>query len=385
MEKPHHRCENVSLTVAPTQTHARTQGASVQTHCAFATPAAAGPDLHAEWGELADRAAATPFNHPGWIATWADAFADQPLSLYGIRREGRLVGIAPFLERRRIVVSPTNWHTPRFELVAADESARHELARGLLERGRHRVDLSFLDEGSGDIGALRAAATEDRRLLIDRPIQRSLYVDLDGDWEDYTSELGGKVLREVRRRRRRLEAEGAVEVAFVTPDEGVEALLEEGFSVEGSGWKHERGTAIASRPETRSFYTGVARWAAERGWLLLAFLRVDGRVAAFDLCIEQGGRTYVLKGGYDPAFRQFAPRTLLLHDSLQRAFARGGRSYEFLGADEDYKRRWATGVRERRRLQAFGRTPAGRGGYTLWTVGRRAGKRAVAIRDKLAR
>jgi len=173
-------------------------------------------------------------------------------------------------------------------------------------------------------------------------------------------------------------------VEFRKPADDLDELLREGFAVEGSGWKSAQGTAIASDPDTLRFYTGVARWAAEQGWLVLAFLRVNGRVAAFDLCIEQGGSTYVLKGGYDPAFRAFAPRTLLLHDSLVRAFESTARSYEFLGADEDYKRRWATGARERRRFQAFPRSATGRAGYAAWTVGRAAGRRALALRERVA-
>ena len=34
----------------------------------------------------------------------------------------------------------------------------------------------------------------------------------------------------------------------------LERLLQEVLTVEASGWKGEAGTAIASRPETRSFY-----------------------------------------------------------------------------------------------------------------------------------
>jgi CelD/BcsL family acetyltransferase involved in cellulose biosynthesis len=197
--------------------------------------------------------------------------------------------------------------------------------------------------------------------------------------------VGGKIMREVRRRRRRLEAEGSVRVDFVRPVERLQELLEEGLAVEGSGWKTERGTAIMSRPETYRFYLDVARWAADRGWLVLAFLRVDDRVAAFDLCLECGGRTYVLKGGYDPAFRAYAPRTILLHDSLERAFARRMSSYEFLGTDEEYKQRWATGMRERHRFQAFPRTATGCASYATWTVGRSAGRWALALRDRVPR
>jgi CelD/BcsL family acetyltransferase involved in cellulose biosynthesis len=356
--------------------------AAVPASSARARAAPAALDLYEQWAGLAERSAASPFAHPGWIGTWAAVFGGRRLAVEAVERDGRLVAIAPFCSLRTGVVSPTNWHTPQFELLAVDAAARSELAARLVARARHRLDCSFLDEGSDGLAALRDAATAADRLVVDRPIQRSLYVEVAGDWDAYRGHVGSKQLRELRRRRRKLEAEGRVDVEFRRPavDE-LDALLREGFAVEGSGWKSEQGTAIASCAETRSFYTDVARWAAEQGWLILAFLRVDGRAAAFDLCLEQGGRTYVLKGGYDPAFRSFAPRTLLLHDSLVRAFENRMRSYEFLGADEEYKRRWATGARERRRFQAFPRTATGRAGYALWTAGRAAGRRALALRE----
>ena len=345
----------------------------------------ASADLYKEWAGLAERAGASPFAHPGWIGTWADVFAEGRLSTHAVRHDGHLMGIVPFCQRPTGLVSPTNWHTPQFELVASDATAARELADALVARARHRLDVSFVDDSSGDLRAIREAAGRAGHLVVERTIQRSPYIDTAGDWEDYRKHVGSKPLRELRRRRRKLEAEGRVRVEFVRPDADLDRLLEEGFAVEGSGWKDRQRTAIASRPETLRFYTDIARWAAAQGWLVLAFLRVDGRLAAFDLCLEHGGRTYVLKGGYDPAFRAFAPRTLLLHDSLERAFENRMRSYEFLGADEEYKRRWATGARERRRIQAFPRTATGRAGYAAWTAGRAAGRRALQLRESVAR
>jgi CelD/BcsL family acetyltransferase involved in cellulose biosynthesis len=113
-------------------------------------------------------------------------------------------------------------------------------------------------------------------------------------------------------------------------------------------------------------------------------MRVDGRCVAFDLCLEDGRRCYVLKGGFDTAFRAFAPRTLLLAESLERAFGLGFESYEFLGRDEDYKLAWATGAHEAWRLQAFPRSPTGVAGYVAWRYGRPAAKRALGLRGRLA-
>lgn len=63
-------------------------------------------------------------------------------------------------------------------------------------------------------------------------------------------------------------------------------------------------------------------------FLELSFARVqnapalEGRGGA---SLPPHGRTYVLKGGFDTSYREFAPRTLLLHASLERAFALGTR------------------------------------------------------------
>ncbi|HEX8075666.1 MAG TPA: GNAT family N-acetyltransferase [Thermoleophilaceae bacterium] len=364
---------------------ARRQEGRVTWRDAAPGPVPRSATLQEEWGELADRTHAPPFLHPGWIASWTDAFADGRLSVLAMRREERLVGIVPFVQRATGTVSPTNWHTPLFGLLAEDGRARGELADKLMAHTRHRLDLSFLETQSADLDACHQAAERSGYRTNVRTIQRSPYVEIDGDWDAYVAGVGGKIRRELRRRRRKLEATGHVSVEFAQPRREVAGLVAEGLEVEGSGWKSDRGTAIASRPETRRFYTEVATWAASRGWLLLAFLRVGGRVAAFDLCLEHDGRVYVLKGGYDPAYRAFAPRTILLHASLERAFARTMRSYEFLGTDEDYKLRWATGVRERRRFQAFPRTVAGVAGYLTHTAGYSAGKRLLGLRDRYAR
>lgn len=340
--------------------------------------------LTREWDELCDRVEAPPFLYPGWIGAWADAFGGERLAVIAVRREGRLVGVAPFLDRSTGTLSPTNWHTPRFGFVAEDDFTRAELARLLVQRAKHRLDVCFLYAGTGDVRALRAAAAGAAHRTHVWTTQRSPFVEIEGDFGTYERSVGSKRLRELRRRRRKLEAVGEVTVEFVSPGpHDLGSLLDDGFRVEGSDWKSEQGTAILSRPETARFYTEVARWAATRGWLSLAFLRVDGRCAAFDLCLEAHGRVYVLKGGFDTELRQFAPRTILLHASLERAFGAGLRSYEFLGADDDYKLPWATGMRECKRLQVFPGSATGVAGYLAWRYGRPAAKRALALRERL--
>ena len=211
-----------------------------------------------------------------------------------------------------------------------------------------------------------------------RTLEKPPYLQTDGDREEYERVLDRRVLSESRRRRRRLSEEGELSFDSNNGREGLDALLEEGFRVEASGWKGEAGTAILSREETRRFYTEIARWSAERGWLRLAFLRLDGRAIAFQYLIEHGGVVSQLKGGFDEEYRKFAPGTLLVQEVIARAFDSEARRYEFLGADEPFKLEWATARHDRNLLQAFAPTVAGRVDRAAFEYGRPAAKRVLA-------
>jgi CelD/BcsL family acetyltransferase involved in cellulose biosynthesis len=144
------------------------------------------------------------------------------------------------------------------------------------------------------------------------------------------------------------------------------------------GWKGARGTAIASQPHTRRFYIEVARWAADRGWLRLAFLRLDGRPLAVQYLLDVNGVRYALKGGYDPSAERFSPGILLLEALLEHAFATAARRFALLGGDEPYKARFATDNHELVLFQAFTPSLTGSLHRATWAYGRPMAKRAQA-------
>ena len=333
--------------------------------------------LSGAWEALADRLAVPPFMRPGWIVAWSRAFAGGRLSAVTAMRAGELVGLLPFVERRGVLSAPANSHTPVFGFLATDEDVSAALAMDFISRARLRADLSFLDRADPNLAECQVAAQRARRPAVVRVVLRSPYVALaDANWETYRASLERKARKDIERRRRRLDEQGSVSVDFGDGQTNLGRFLDEGFRLEGSGWKSERGTAITSHPSTHRFYTEIARWASARGWLLLAFLRLDGKPIAFDLCLEAGGTTYVLKGGFDPAFRGFAPGMLLTYESLRRASEQGLSAYELLGDDVPYKLVWTQAKRERVRFQAFSRSPRGRANHLAWTHGRSAVRRA---------
>jgi CelD/BcsL family acetyltransferase involved in cellulose biosynthesis len=149
--------------------------------------------------------------------------------------------------------------------------------------------------------------------------------------------------------------------------------------LEGSGWKERGGTAIASSPQTRAFYEEVARWAAERGMLRLAFLDVGSTPIAADLMLEDRGAWHTLKRGYDERYRAHAPGKLILEDLLRAACEGPIERLELLGSQDPYKLEWTDRVRERVLLQAFAPTPAGQTERVAQRFGRPLAKRALAL------
>ena len=331
--------------------------------------------MSAEWDALAARTGASPFVRPGWIDAWWGCFGHGELRVLAARRDGALVGILPLGLRHGVLRSPTNGHTPAFDLVASDDAAVRALADALFCARARKVTLARLVGGGAARAGLEAAAARAGYRTAVTPVARSPYIACAPTLEDFERGLGRNLRHDVQRRLRRLCEEGAVTIEVTDGGTDRAALLDEAFRVEALSWKGGQGTAIASNARTRRFYDAVASWASARSWLRLAFLRLDGRAIAFQFDLEAGGTYYSLKIGYDPTFDRYSPGKLLAYSIVARAVSTGLATYELLGTDEPWKDRWTSTSREFVRVEAYARSPAGTASWAVATHGRRLTRR----------
>ena len=337
--------------------------------------------LAEEWDGLAERTGAPPFTRPGWFSAWWPAFeVGDPLVLTSTRR-GRLRGVLPLRRRAGVLASPTNPHTPAFGPLAEDPAAAADLVAWLFAQRPRRVQLDYVDAADPGVPTLCRAAADAGHRVLRTTVQRSPYARLVPG-EDVDRRLSGKAARNLRRNLRRLEEMGRVEMQLEEAPSRLDLLLEQGFQIESSGWKADCGTAIASSPTTRRFYAAVARWAMEAGLLRLSFLRLDGRAIAFAFALQDDTAFYLLKGGYDPAYRRFAPGKLLSRSLMARAVASGAQRFEFLGAAEPWKLEWTRACHERVVVRSYAPTVLGTADRAAQTAylryGRPLAKRALA-------
>ena len=333
-----------------------------------------GP-LATEWSRLVERTKAGPFLSPGWIDAWWRSYGEGRLQILAAYQDERLAGVLPLRRYRGSLTSAANSETPFFGFLADNEIAGEQLADSLFSQRARQIRLSLLHPGSRML-IQSPAARAGYRVVADS-MQALPYVPIDGlSWDAYESALSKKFRSNLHRCRRRLEQVGDLTLAIYDGKEGLRELLEEGLRIEGSGWKDAQGTSIGARPAARRFYTEVARWAAERGWLRLCFLRLGGRAIAFDYCLVYDRTVYVLKGGYDPAYRRHGPGIVLTHMSLAQAFSEGLGAYEFLGVSEPYKLRWAGAQRELQSVHMFAPTVLGSVDFKAYMGVRSASRRA---------
>lgn len=338
-------------------------------------------EIAAAWDDLATRCDASLFMRPGWLRAWLDAFGHRALAIYTVLRDGRLVALVPLLRGRfGSLTSPTNDHTPLWAPLADDGAAAQALARAVLADGPSRLRLGILE--------LDRLATRHFVATLERAGYRSVvhhrewspYIDTTVAPDVFSKRYTAKQRSSMRRRARRLADAGEVTFETCRGGDGLDDVLAEGIAIEASGWKGRRGTAIACDPATLAFYRHVARWAGEHGWLLLAMLRVDGRMVAFSFGFDHHDVVYGLKLGYDERYAKLSPGLQLMHRIVDLALADRTRVVDLLGDNDPYKQAVADGTSERITADWFAPTRAGRTAMvtaTAWVRWQRWARRAV--------
>ncbi|HYV86241.1 MAG TPA: GNAT family N-acetyltransferase [Patescibacteria group bacterium] len=312
--------------------------------------------MEKDWNALVETTSDEPFYRHEYIRSWTDSFApDAKLKiLTGRDRTGRLVAALPLVSERgflyglpvRRLVSPTNVHSYRFDLIAEDrQSAARTFFRTLAADDTWDViKITDVPEG-GNAWDLYNAATAAGFPSGAWESQRSPFVPLPPSYDDLEARLSSKFKANLRRRRRRLEERGTITVERVTGGLELEERLEDCFSLERSGWKGRQGTAAGQSKRTRGFYTGLARHAAREDYLSLFFLKLDGKPIASQYGLTRRGVYSLVMTCYDEAFSEYSPGHLLLESVMKRCVDGGLCEFDFLGCDLGWKLDWSSTVR----------------------------------------
>jgi len=310
-----------------------------------------------EWRALAQQSASDGFFQSwDWTSTWLEAFqrTDRVKCLL-VRDGGRgLVGVLPLLPqglgalRQAGLRAAANDETPVCGVSCSGDigAVVHALLQHLVAtRSRLRLTIPQVRVGSPFHEALLLHASALGLGRCTREARRSLVVHIRSTWDDYLETRSKHLQKEWRRKRRRLEEAGRVEIVTVTSAEDLDRVLPHVRQIEQQSWKEERGSSLSSDPAGGRFYAELARKVTERGWLRLYILYLSGQPVAHILGVAYAGELLALKTSYDAAFHRLSPGSILMLVLLEDAFRGGCSVVDFLGSPTRWKAEMSNGER----------------------------------------
>ncbi|GAA4120500.1 GNAT family N-acetyltransferase [Aminobacter aganoensis] len=166
----------------------------------------------------------------------------------------------------------------------------------------------------GAAARILSATAESRGLplVITGQFERSfLESELDGD--DYLkAALGNRHYKEFRRLERRLAEQGVVEHKVARTQDDVRHAIEQFLTLEASGWKGRRRTAMAIDRYRAAFAREAVHRMSEQDMCRIHSLTLDGRTIASLVVFVEAGVAYTWKTAYDETLSGYSPGTLLM-------------------------------------------------------------------------
>ncbi|SRR5581483_1208291 len=346
--------------------------------------------LREEWNALAESFGTPLLRHEWFVACLAGFGGDRQLAVFTAWEDGRLRAAAPLLVSNFAGSALSFLGLETTEpggFLYADQRALDFLADALLDR-RLPLVLPRLKADGSELQALRAQTGRRGVWLLRAGNTATATVPLACDFATFEARMTSEERRQMRRRYRRAEREGALSFEITSPaDCDLAVRLREIYEVEASGWKRQAGTAILCDARIERFCNSLASWAAKAGILRLAVMRIGGKAAAGGILLEYTGRLWGLKQGYDERWAPCAPSILLAHECIRYACGKGLAAYEFLGNAEKFQMRWPLAITPYSRLRyypfslrgvAAGAADACRMPFNRWHWRRRGHDRASA-------
>ncbi|HVA63810.1 MAG TPA: GNAT family N-acetyltransferase [Terriglobales bacterium] len=323
--------------------------------------------LERDWKRLQREARpANPFLSWEWQSAWAACHpaGARPLVVAETFPDGTLAGLVALQRVRRRGLAQVEFlgqGSGGDELdcllhPAAPAAVGSRLLAAALARGRWSV-LRLQSARRG--GALAAAVAGGRGREEAGEWLPSLA--LPASFEQLLGAHSANFRAEVRRRRRawaRRAPLAALECA--TTPSAVAAALEQVFRLHNQRRAQRRGRGIFESPALRAFHLRAATQLAAASATRIYLLRTPTAVLAALYGFEAGDRFLYFQSGFDPAWSDASPGTVLLSLVIEDCIARGLRHFEFLRGEERYKGRWTTERRQSATL-LLGRGPLGRG------------------------
>ena len=303
-----------------------------------------------EWDELWNRCPqATTFQRPEWIVSWMRSFRPSNPLLLIIRRNHRLVGIAPLLiygrERERVLAFMGGGVSDYLDALAdpgCTSSVVSALWRAIHESGFDWDRLELTD--------LPACSPLLHVQIPSCPHDSCPALELPESVKDLKAAVPKEQLRNLRNARSRMGRAGHSRVE-IADRESLDMALEQMFTLHTSRWNQAGSAGVLSDAAVQDFHRRVAPLLLKQGVLRLYRLLLGQRCIAALYALFEREVAYCYLQGFDPEFKRLSPGTQILGLVIEDAVQQGIKKIDFLRGREAYKYAWGARDAQTFRIQ----------------------------------
>ena len=295
-------------------------------------------------------AEAPPFLAPEFFAL-SRPFVPRGLSLVaGSWADDRMIGALPLVFEGKTLRALRGEHSPGYDFCGTPDGIEAIWACLRDDDRWSELVLDKVPRESLLATLLPELARIDGRPSVIRAATRHPYFVLP----DFEAHLKPKFRTNLQRCARKAGGVVLERIAVPTLQD-----LDEANAIEAMAWKAAAGTSIQNDARAVHMYQVLSRLLGRRGSSSLIFLRVKGKRIATLFALEDGHTLFALKLGYDPAYASISPGHLLIWKVAADAEQRGLRELDFVGHEDEWKRKWTGEAHDQVNVTIYQRSARG--------------------------
>lgn len=286
---------------------------------------------------------ATFFQSKEWLTLWVKHFAQNAL-FWKAEDDGKQVGVVPLLISPNVIdllgtskVLGNEFISDFGDILVYSGYEEHVwqalIQKFKLDYSSYTIHLSFIREESPTYPVLKKLGLDAKTVDV------SPFINLPSSWEEYLLGLDRHNRHEIKRKIRRLEAEGAFKVCH----DGDPTDIDEFFRL--MSLSKEQKHNFLSEPMKVFFKEVIAEfWHKKMLWL--CFLKLDGVNIAATVNFLYNNEILLYNSGFNPDFSYLSPGLLLKAFIIKHSIEERKRRFDFLRGGERYK--YNLGAKERK-------------------------------------
>ncbi len=320
--------------------------------------------LAEDWNDfLATTRANSVFLTWEYLANWWKAYGEhyELLAIVARNASDELIGIAPLMTGRGHTFPRNSFRHLTFIGGLGDSLAEYQ--DFLVEPGFEQefvatiirllltdliddwdlISFPLMRETSSTLPALVQNLPQHGSHVVQFSSRPAPYIELPDSWEAFIRSKSKNFKKQFQNQWNRLHKRHELEWLEAGTDLDVKSALDVVSELNKSRWG-SKGDTFKSK-QFNEFHERLATSFAEKEWLYLRLLKIDGMYAAARYDFVYDGKLWNYQNGWLPELGHLSLGKMMIGDCVKWCIDHGYREYDFLAGETAYKKSWATHVR----------------------------------------